>query len=79
MEELKLADYLEEDVEDAEISQWYKKPGELFSAEEAVLEILIGKSETEICLGKAGKLEEIICEEGEIVGINDPIAKISQV
>lgn len=79
MNELKLAEYFTDAKEDddIEISQWFKKPGETFTADEPVVEVLIGKAETEVCLGKDGKLEEIICDEGEIVTINDVIGKIS--
>lgn len=77
MKKIKLIDYLKDcDEDDIEISQWFKKKGETFTAKEPVLEVLVGKTETEVSFGKNGTLLEILCDEGEIVSVNDVIAKI---
>lgn len=76
MEELTLKNFVDAD-DDIEITQWCLAQGEQFSADQVILEVLVGKAEVEISLGKAGRLEKILCEEGEVVDIDKVVAHVS--
>lgn len=72
----KLSSVVTTEEESAEIFQWYKKEGEAVAEGDNLLEVLVGKASVDVQSPVAGTLKKILCEENEIVGIDDEIAEI---
>lgn len=66
-----------ESLQEGTITKWLKKPGDEIERDEMILEISTDKVDTEVPAPKAGKLVEIIAEEGETVEVGSVIAKLS--
>lgn len=67
---------LGETMEEGRISRWLKQPGDTFQRGEAILEIETDKTIAEFPALSDGRLVEILQPEGEMVGVDQPIAHI---
>lgn len=67
---------LGETMEEGRISRWLKQPGDTFLRGEAILEIETDKTIAEFPALSDGRLIEILQPEGEMVGVDQPIAHI---
>ncbi|GEO05828.1 dihydrolipoamide acetyltransferase component of pyruvate dehydrogenase complex [Adhaeribacter aerolatus] len=65
-----------ESIMEGTILKWLKKVGDDIEADESVLEVATDKVDTEVPAIQAGKLYEILAQEGEVVAIGKPIAII---
>src|SRR5258705_8634503 len=66
-----------ESIVEGTLTKWLKKPGEHVERDEPLFEISTDKVDTEIPSPAAGTLAEVLVEEGQTVGINTVVAKIS--
>lgn len=55
---------------------WLKKVGETITEDESLLEVATDKVDTEIPSTHAGVLKEILAQEGDVVEVGKPIARI---
>lgn len=67
---------LGETMDEGRIAGWLKRPGEDFARGEAILEIETDKTIAEFPALQPGRLVEILCDEGEMVAVGAPIARI---
>ena len=65
---------LGDDVEEAEIAQWFVKEGDLVTEDTPLVEVLIEKASIELTAEYSGKVEKILKEEGSVVSIGENIA-----
>lgn len=65
-----------ESIMEATILRWHKKPGDLVSLDETVLEIATDKVDTEVPSTAEGTITEILFSENDIVPIGATIARI---
>jgi len=65
-------------MEEGTIVTWFKKVGDSVAEGEILLEILTDKVNMEVEAPAAGQVLAIIAAEGDIVGVNKPIAYIGQ-
>lgn len=65
-----------ESIIEATILKWLKKPGENIDMDEAVLEIQTDKVDSEVPSPVAGKLTELLFNEGDVVAVGKAIAVI---
>jgi 2-oxoglutarate dehydrogenase E2 component (dihydrolipoamide succinyltransferase) len=65
-----------ESIVEGTLTKWLKKPGDAVERDEPLFEISTDKVDTEIPAPAAGKLAEILVEEGKTVGINTVVARI---
>ena len=66
-----------ESIMEGTILKWLKKPGDRIAAEESVLEVATDKVDTEVPATQAGVLQEILVNEGDVVAVGAPIARIN--
>ncbi|MDQ6700766.1 MAG: E3 binding domain-containing protein, partial [Acidobacteriota bacterium] len=66
-----------ESIVEGTLTKWLKKPGDTVERDEPLFEISTDKVDTEIPSPAAGKLSEVLVEEGKTVGINTVVARIS--
>lgn len=66
-----------ESIMEATILRWLKKPGDLVTLDETILEIATDKVDSEIPSPVAGRLEKILFEENAVVPVGQTIAVIS--
>ncbi len=64
------------DVEEAEIRQWLKKPGDAIAQGELLVSIGTPKVDMEVEAPFAGVLKTILVAEGEIAAVGAPLAII---
>lgn len=67
---------LGETMEEGRVAKWLKQPGERFGRGEAILEIETDKTVAEFPALAPGRLVRILRNEGDMVAVGDPIARI---
>jgi pyruvate dehydrogenase E2 component (dihydrolipoamide acetyltransferase) len=67
-----------ESIVEGTLTKWLKKPGEHIERDEPLFEISTDKVDTEVPSPAAGRLSEILVEEGKTVGINTVVGRIDQ-
>ena len=65
-----------ESIMEGTILKWLKQVGDAIEQDESVLEVATDKVDTEVPAMQAGVLQEILAQEGEVVGVGAPIAII---
>jgi 2-oxoglutarate dehydrogenase E2 component (dihydrolipoamide succinyltransferase) len=65
-----------ESVAEATITKWLKKPGDTVAADEPIVEIATDKVDSEVPAPEAGILSEQLVQEGDVVKVGQPIARI---
>lgn len=73
--EFKFAD-IGEGVHEGEIIQWHVKPGDMVKEEQVLLEVHTEKVNTEITSPVAGKVVELLKNEGDIIKVGETLVKI---
>lgn len=63
-------------MKDGEIVRWHKAVGDMVKSGETIAEIEAAKAAAELPSPADGRLIEILCEEGEVIQVRTPIAKI---
>lgn len=58
------------------VLSWLKQEGDSIEADESVLEVATDKVDTEVPATHGGVLKEILVQEGDVVAVGAPIAKI---
>ena len=66
-----------ESIVEGTLTKWLKKTGERVERDEPLFEISTDKVDTEIPAPAAGTLAEVLVQEGQTVGINTVVARIS--
>ena len=66
-----------ESIVEGTLTKWLKKPGDRVERDEPLFEISTDKVDTEIPSPAAGTLAEVLVSEGQTVGINAVVARIS--
>jgi len=67
---------LGESIMEATVLKWHKKPGELVTLDETLLDIATDKVDSEVPSTAEGILEEILCKENDVIAIGAIIATI---
>jgi 2-oxoglutarate dehydrogenase E2 component (dihydrolipoamide succinyltransferase) len=67
---------LGEGIMEATVLRWLKKPGEWVNHDDSLLEIATDKVDSEVPSTATGTLEEILCNENDVIAIGSVIAKI---
>ncbi len=65
-----------ESIMEGTVLSWLKNEGEEIEADESVLEVATDKVDTEVPATHGGILKEILVQEGDVVPVGAPIAKI---
>lgn len=65
-----------ESIMEGTVLSWLKQEGESIEADESVLEVATDKVDTEVPATHGGVLKEILVQEGDVVPVGAPIAKI---
>ena len=65
-----------ESIMEGTVLSWLKEEGETIEADESVLEVATDKVDTEVPATHGGVLKEILVNEGDVVPVGAPIAKI---
>lgn len=65
-----------ESIMECTVITWLKQPGDRIEADESVLEVATDKVDTEVPAPQSGVLKEILVNDGDIVAIGAPIARI---
>ncbi|QHV99178.1 dihydrolipoamide acetyltransferase family protein [Spirosoma endbachense] len=65
-----------ESIMECTIIAWLKQPGDRIEADESVLEVATDKVDTEVPAPQNGILKEILVNDGDVVAIGAPIARI---
>ena len=65
-----------ESVMEGTVIKWLVKPGDIVEDEDSIIEIATDKVDTEIPCPYAGKITQLLCEEGDVIQIGKPIALI---
>ncbi|MFD1911779.1 2-oxoglutarate dehydrogenase complex dihydrolipoyllysine-residue succinyltransferase [Halodurantibacterium flavum] len=68
---------LGESVTEATVATWFKKPGDHVAVDEMLCELETDKVTVEVPSPVAGKLVEIVAQEGETVGVDALLAQIA--
>jgi pyruvate/2-oxoglutarate dehydrogenase complex dihydrolipoamide acyltransferase (E2) component len=58
------------------LSTWLKQPGESVKAGEVVAEVMTEKVNTEVASPADGVVEALLAEEGQVVAVGQPIARL---
>ena len=66
------------EIEEAEVRQWLKKPGDSIAAGELIVAIGTPKVDMEVEAPFAGVLKEILVEAGKIAAVGAPLAIITK-
>jgi len=66
-----------ESIAEGTVVKWLKKPGEKVERDEPLLEISTDKVDAEIPSPASGTLAEILAQEGQTVGVNSVVARIT--
>ncbi len=69
---------LGESVSEATIATWFRKVGDVVAADEMLCELETDKVTVEVPAPAAGRLVEIVANEGETVGVNALLAQIAE-
>jgi 2-oxoglutarate dehydrogenase E2 component (dihydrolipoamide succinyltransferase) len=70
---------LGESVTEATVATWFKKPGDAVAVDEMLCELETDKVTVEVPSPVAGKLSEIVAEEGATVGVDALLATVADV
>jgi 2-oxoglutarate dehydrogenase E2 component (dihydrolipoamide succinyltransferase) len=65
-----------ESIMEGTVLSWLKQEGDKIEADESVLEVATDKVDTEVPATHGGVLKEILVQEGDVVAVGAPIAKI---
>lgn len=65
-----------ESVMEGTVIKWLIQPGDTVEEEDSIIEIATDKVDTEIPCPFSGKIEQLLCKEGEVVQVGKPIATI---
>lgn len=65
-----------ESVMEGTVIKWLVKPGDVVTDEASIIEIATDKVDTEIPCPYSGKIIELLCQEGDIIQVGKPIARI---
>ncbi len=65
-----------ESIMEGTVLSWLKQEGDTIEADESVLEVATDKVDTEVPATHGGTLKEILVNEGDVVAVGAPIAKI---
>ncbi|WP_223649467.1 dihydrolipoamide acetyltransferase family protein [Hymenobacter psoromatis] len=65
-----------ESIMEGTVLKWLKQVGDAIEQDESVLEVATDKVDTEVPALHAGTLAEILVQEGEVVAVGAPIARI---
>lgn len=65
-----------ESIMEGTVLSWLKQEGDTIDADESVLEVATDKVDTEVPATHGGTLKEILVQEGDVVAVGAPIAKI---
>jgi 2-oxoglutarate dehydrogenase E2 component (dihydrolipoamide succinyltransferase) len=65
-----------ESIMECTIIAWLKQPGDRIEADESVLEVATDKVDTEVPAPQNGILKELLVNDGDVVAIGAPIARI---
>ncbi|GAB3698311.1 dihydrolipoamide acetyltransferase family protein [Spirosoma flavus] len=65
-----------ESIMECTVINWLKKPGDRIEADESVLEVATDKVDTEVPASASGILKEVLVNDGDVVAIGAPIARI---
>ena len=69
---------LGESVTEATVATWFKKPGDSVAVDEMLCELETDKVTVEVPSPAAGKLSDIVAQEGETVGVDALLANIAE-
>ena len=69
---------LGESVTEATVATWFKKPGDSVAVDEMLCELETDKVTVEVPSPAAGKLADIVAQEGETVGVDALLANIAE-
>ena len=65
-----------ESIMECTVIAWLKQPGDRIEADESVLEVATDKVDTEVPASHNGILKEILVNDGDVVAVGAPIARI---
>ncbi|WP_338870435.1 dihydrolipoamide acetyltransferase family protein [Spirosoma sp. SC4-14] len=65
-----------ESIMECTVITWLKKPGERIEVDESVLEVATDKVDTEVPAPQSGILKELLVNDGDVVAVGAPIARI---
>ncbi len=65
-----------ESIMECTVIQWLKQPGDRIDADESVMEVATDKVDTEVPASQAGVLAELLVNNGDVVAVGAPIARI---
>ncbi|MDB5241061.1 MAG: diapophytoene dehydrogenase, partial [Spirosoma sp.] len=65
-----------ESIMECTVIAWLKQPGDRIEADESVLEVATDKVDTEVPAPCNGVLKEVLVNNGDVVGVGAPIARI---
>ena len=65
-----------ESIMECTVIAWLKQPGDRIEADESVLEVATDKVDTEVPAPQAGILKELLVNDGDVVAVGAPIARI---
>ena len=69
---------LGESVSDATVARWIKKAGDAVAADEPIVELETDKVTLEVPSPVAGRLEDIVAEEGATVEVGTLLARVAE-
>ena len=65
-----------ESIMEATVLRWHKKPGDFVRQDETIMDIATDKVDSEVPSTAEGILEEILCQENDVVPVGTVIARI---
>ena len=65
-----------ESIMECTVIAWLKQPGDRIEADESVLEVATDKVDTEVPASHTGVLKELLVNDGDVVAVGAPIARI---
>jgi 2-oxoglutarate dehydrogenase E2 component (dihydrolipoamide succinyltransferase) len=65
-----------ESIMEATVLRWHKKPGDLVRQDETIMDIATDKVDSEVPSTAEGILEEVLCQENDVVPVGAVIARI---
>ncbi|RRB06978.1 dihydrolipoamide acetyltransferase family protein [Larkinella rosea] len=65
-----------ESIIECTVISWLKKPGDRIEADDSILEVATDKVDTEVPASHGGILKELLVQDGDVVAIGSPVARI---
>ncbi|GAB3901990.1 dihydrolipoamide acetyltransferase family protein [Larkinella knui] len=65
-----------ESIVECTVISWLKQPGDRIEADDSILEVATDKVDTEVPSSHSGILKEILVNDGDVVAIGSPVARI---